>query len=94
MDTRIAFSAHCTWWGTIYEVAKGAETGKHIPTCPHCGSPLYEDPDRASWDKRMTSISEKYPRYAEIMDWQRDNKVPCSRSWEVLQEKFQDRALH
>lgn len=92
-DSRIAFGANCTWWGTIYEVAKGSDTGKGIPTCPHCGGVLYEDPSMEAWLARLDSVPEdQYPDYRAAMEWQRDNKIHCSRAYSTLKVKY-DRRL-
>ncbi len=73
-DARIVYGM-CTWWGSIYEVDKSGV----IPTCPHCGSPLYEVENIEAWYKQC----DLYPEidYRKALDWVRGK---CSRDlgWE------------
>lgn len=88
-DTRIAFGAFCTWWGPIQEVAKGEEMGRKIPGCPHCGGLLYEDPDRAAWDRRLAAVpADQYPDYAAVMEWQHETGRHCEKSYSSLREAY------
>lgn len=47
-------SACCTWHGPISETAM-----RVIPVCPHCGSPLMQYDDQATWDQKIGEFCDK-----------------------------------
>lgn len=81
-DPRIVYGARCTWWGAIDQAAPGRPLGAiegalagavgGIPGCPHCGGPLFEVVDEATWwagvDKHE---AERDPGYRGFIEWLR-----------------------
>jgi len=65
-DARIVYGVGCTWWGSIYEVAKRERSG--LPCCPECGGMLMEVESQEVWDENVQSYADSvgdsgYPAY-------------------------------
>lgn len=86
-DKRIVFGAFCTFWGTIYE-ARSAMSSIGVPSCPHCGGVLYEDKDIEAWNARLDATEVNYPDYVAAMNWQRESKIGCSKSFTALRSMY------
>lgn len=68
-DTRYVYSAKCSWNGPIQNI--GIKNG--LPCCPHCGSMLFELPDRTTWDLSVAAYNARYPGYTEYIEWLASN---------------------
>lgn len=73
-DSRIVYGARCTWWDSI---ERAAATASGLPCCPHCGSPLFEQPDEATWWAGVDAYeANQMPGYREIIEWARGQCIP------------------
>lgn len=63
-DDRHVYGARCAWHGSITDVSKATS----IPTCPHCGSVLYETSEEKWWEG-VKSYDEAHPGYEELVRW-------------------------
>ena len=84
-DTRIVYGARCTWWDSIDHVS----TKRAVPTCPHCGSPLFELDDEASWWRQVERYQREHPEdasYRDMMAWARGR---CFPTFEALRRAWQ-----
>lgn len=73
-DPRIVYGARCTWWDSIDKVGR---TGSGLPGCPHCGSPLFETPDEATWWAGVGAYErDGHPGYRELVEWGRGRCLP------------------
>lgn len=69
-DTRIAYSAHCTWWDSIQKVGKIPGVG--LPCCPVCKSVLFEMPDEAAWFSQVDAHEARgHPGYRKMVEFGR-----------------------
>ena len=73
VDTRIAYGAACTWWGSIHDVGKRG----NLPCCPSCHNVLFEMPDEATWWKGVDAYEAKgNPGYRKMVEWSRKRCFP------------------
>lgn len=71
---RVVYGVRCTWWDSIDKVAT---TDSGLPVCPHCGSPLFESPDLATWWQAVDRYeAEEQPGYRAMMEWARGRCFP------------------
>lgn len=74
MAERIVYGARCTWWDSISNVATKASG---LPCCPHCGSPLFEQPDERTWWAGVDAYErDAHPGYRELIEWSRGRCIP------------------
>ena len=72
-DTRIAYGAHCTWWGSIYDIGKR----DGLPCCPCCRNMLFEMPDEATWWRGVEKYEQSgNPGYRKMIEWSRKRCFP------------------
>ncbi len=85
-DTRIAYGAHCGWWGPIYETGKTFPKGQFsLPCCPTCGGVLFECQSIAEWNDLLDRTeTQGFPNYRAMMEWSRDQKFHFTRYEELV----------
>lgn len=66
-DTRVVYSAKCSWFGPIQEAGVSGHMG--LPCCPHCGSPLFEVPSKEVWDNSVSKFDKIHPGYKDYINW-------------------------
>jgi hypothetical protein len=83
-DERIVCGARCNWWDSIDKVAHSGL----LPTCPHCGSVLFEYPSERAWFALVDQYAEKTnnPRYRAEIEWARGR---CFRSYADLRTAYE-----
>ena len=84
-DNRIVYSAGCTWWDSIDKI------GRHrngLPTCPHCGSVLFEVPNEETWFENIGKYEEisDDKEYSSKLKWARGK---CFKNMSLLDEAYQ-----
>ena len=66
LDTRVVYGARCAWWGSIAEVASNGG----LPSCPHCGSVLYEMENFDKWWSGVDRFEAAgHPGYRQFVEW-------------------------
>lgn len=92
-DTRIVYSANCTWWDSIDKVSK--KPGSNLPCCPHCGSVLFESPTIEDWWEDIDGWEKRnHPGYRGFMEWLRgkcyyDKYTPSPvKAWEKARKDY------
>lgn len=64
-NTRVVYGVRCLWWDSIDK----ASSKTPIPTCPHCGSPLFETESEADFLKGSAEYDKKHSGYLEFLKW-------------------------
>lgn len=73
---QIAFySVHCTWW-TSFSVDLGK--GRKVPTCPYCGSVLYQAPLGSFIEQAFNNHNENFKHFIAA---HHRNASGCYRAW-------------
>lgn len=79
-DTRVAYGAMCTWWGSIHDVGH-RKVGPLVvngtlipdpgalPCCPHCGGMLFETPEEDFIAAAQSYQNEGHPGYVDFVRW-------------------------
>ena len=57
----------CTWWDSIDK----ANSATPVPTCPHCGSPLFEMTEAEWWNGVERHVIEGNPDFRSLIEWMR-----------------------
>lgn len=83
-DTRIAYGARCSWWGSIHETARHSPSG--LPGCPFCFGPLFECPSEKEWWKGVDHYTAtKDAGYRKFIEWVRGRCIPSTKPHHPLQ---------
>lgn len=77
-DERIVYGARCCWWDSIDKAHRAnAPGGIGVPSCPHCGSVLFELPDEATWWAGVDRHEANgHPGYRALVEWSRGKCFP------------------
>lgn len=67
-DGTIVFGANCTWWDGIENAVPGPSG---LPSCPHCGSVLFETEASRWWADVQRWEAKGHPGYRTVIEWQR-----------------------
>lgn len=77
-EGRIVNGARCVWWDSI---GKAVANRQGLPTCPHCGSVLFETPSEAAWWDAVDGHERAgNPGYRAQLEWLRGRCFPTWRA--------------
>lgn len=96
-DTRIAYGAHCTWWGNIQDVGirriKALGTiDASLPCCPFCKNMLFEHANEEEFlSGARTHEDDGHPGYVEFILWLKGKK--CFKTIQAAMAFYQEEKL-
>lgn len=80
-DTRVAYGAMCTWWGTIYETARHPAG---LPCCPKCHGMLFEMPNEPEFLEMASRYeADGHPGYLDMIRWTKGRCFPTMAEMEA-----------
>ena len=84
-DALIVSGARCTWWDDISKTGNTGPGRSGLPTCPHCGSPLYQHEPEVWWRNVDRYVAAHRFGYRSMVEWMCGQ---CFSSFKAAQEAY------